>query len=117
MVSMLHFVPGEEAYEAVAALRDVLAPGSYLVISHPVTEAIDAHTADRVKAVYQQTTTPGGPRSRAEVQRFFDGFAMVPPGLVWIPQWHPEDGAGDGEPLVHGPGRVGMVAGVGHKMG
>jgi hypothetical protein len=115
MVSMLHFAPGEEAYQAVAALRDELAPGSYLVISHPVVEGIDAQAATKVQAVYQQTTTPGGLRTRAEVQRFFDGFALVPPGLVWVPQWHPEDDAEDNEPPTANAHRVGMLAGVGCK--
>jgi hypothetical protein len=109
MVSMLHFVPGEETYQAVAALRDVLAPGSYLVISHPISEAIDAQAADTVQEVYRHTTTPGGLRTRAEVLRFFDGFGLVPPGLVWISDWQPEDG----DLLADQSGPVGMLAGVG----
>ena len=31
-------------------------------------------------------------RSRAEVQRIFDGFFLVAPGLVPLDQWHPELG-------------------------
>jgi SAM-dependent methyltransferase len=117
MVSMLHFVPGEQTYQAVAALRDALALDSYLVVSHPISEAIDARAADTVREVYQQTTTPGGLRTRAEVRRFFDGFVMVPPGLVWASEWHPEDGAGGGEPLAARPGPMGMLAGAGRKTG
>jgi S-adenosyl methyltransferase len=26
-------------------------------------------------------------RSRAEILRFFDGFDLVEPGLVYIPEW------------------------------
>jgi hypothetical protein len=115
MVSMLHFVPGEGTYQMVAALRDVLAAGSYLAISHPITEAVDARTASQVQEVYQQTTTPGGLRTRAEVQRFFDGFVLVPPGLVWVAQWRPEDRAHHGELPADNPGQVGMLAGVGRK--
>jgi hypothetical protein len=33
-------------------------------------------------------------RSRAEILRFFDGFDIVDPGLVSIPQWRP-DSPGD----------------------
>jgi hypothetical protein len=112
MVSMLHFVPGEVAYDGVDALRKVLAPGSYLAVSHPVTEAVDQRTADDVEAVYRRTTTPGGLRTRAEVERFFDGFALVPPGLVWVPEWQPDDA----ERSPAGIGRVGMVAGVGRRI-
>ncbi|GAA5194449.1 SAM-dependent methyltransferase [Rugosimonospora acidiphila] len=121
MVSMLHFLPGEGTYRAAAALRDALAPGSHVVVSHPVSDAIDARAATEVEAVYRRTATPGGLRTRAEVQRFFDGYALVPPGLVWVPEWRPDDRADnaaddDGEPGAD-PRRVGMVAGVGGKTG
>jgi S-adenosyl methyltransferase len=109
MVSMLHFVPGDEAYHAVGVLGDALAPGSYLVISHPISEAIDEDTASKVAAVYQRTTTPGGLRTRAGVERFFNGFELVEPGLVWVPQWHR-----DTEPSPD-ESRINMVAGVALK--
>ncbi len=115
IVSMLHLVPGEEAHDAVATLRDVLAPGSYLVISHPITEAYDKQTADNVQAVYAQTTTPGALRARADVRRFFDGFVLVPPGLVWLPEWHPDDDPYRGASSTADTGRLRMVAGVARK--
>jgi hypothetical protein len=116
MVSMLHFVAGEEAYPAVASLRDALAAGSYLVVSHPISEAIEETAAAKVEAVYRATTTPGGLRTRAGVERFFDGFDLVPPGLVWLPQWPGDPAALQREPeLVANPGRIGMIAGVGQK--
>jgi hypothetical protein len=113
LVSMLHFVPGDETYQAVATLRDSLAPGSYIVISHPISEAIDERAATQVQGVYQRTTTPGGLRDRAGVRRFFDGFALVPPGLVWMTEWQPEDGAD--EPAPPDARRFAMLAGVGRK--
>jgi S-adenosyl methyltransferase len=110
LVSMLHFVPGDDAYAAVGALRDALAPGSYLAITHGGTEAFDQEAANRVQGVYRNTPTPGGLRSRAEVTRFFDGLELVPPGLVWVTEWRPDDRA----PAVD-PGRIGMFAAVGRK--
>ncbi|GIH18785.1 SAM-dependent methyltransferase [Rugosimonospora africana] len=115
LVSMLHFVPGEPAHRAVTGLKDALAPGSYLVISHPVSEGVDAQTAGRVQGVYQRTATPGALRTRAEVERFFDGFALVPPGLVWTPQWQPDDDVAEADLGAADPRRVGMLAGVGRK--
>ena len=109
LVSMLHFVQGEEAYQAVTALRDALAPGSYLALTHGATEGFDPQAASQVQGVYQQTTTPGGLRSRPGVQRFFGDFELVPPGLVWAREWHPE-GTDDGQ-----PSRIGMLAGVARK--
>jgi len=118
LVSMLHFVPGDEAYQAVATLRDALVPGSYLTVSHPIREAYEESAASKVEAVYQKTTTPGGLRTRAGVERFFDGLELVPPGLVWVPEWHPDTDAGHREPeLAANPGRIGMVAGLGRRAG
>jgi len=115
LVSMLHFVPGDEAYQSVATLRKVLAPESYLVVSHPISEAVDPEAANKVEAVYKQTTTPGALRSRAGVERFFDGFDLVPPGLVWVPEWRPDPDPKQREAEVATePSRVGMVAGIGH---
>jgi O-methyltransferase involved in polyketide biosynthesis len=109
LVSMLHFVPGEEAYQAVTALRDALAPGSYLVLTHGATEGFDPGEAAQVQGVYQQTTTPGRLRSRPGVKRFFGDFDLVPPGLVWVREWHP---AG---PDYGQANKVGMLAGVARK--
>ena len=111
LVSMLHFVPGEQAFEAVAAVRDALVPGSFLAVTHGVTEGFDQDAASQVQGVYRNTTTPGGLRTRLEVLRFFDGFELVPPGLVWVPEWRPDD-----REVPADPQRVGMLAGVGRKL-
>ncbi|MCL2585415.1 MAG: SAM-dependent methyltransferase, partial [Streptosporangiales bacterium] len=30
------------------------------------------------------------PRTRAQIERLFDGFTLLDPGLVWIPEWRPD---------------------------
>jgi hypothetical protein len=47
----------------------------------------------RTEAVYATTPTPIYFRPRAEIARFFDGFELVPPGLVLVNEWN--IGAGD----------------------
>ena len=32
-------------------------------------------------------------RTRAEIAALFDGFTLVEPGLVWIPEWRPDSPA------------------------
>jgi hypothetical protein len=32
-------------------------------------------------------------RTRDQIASFFDGFSLVDPGLVWIPQWRPDSPA------------------------
>jgi S-adenosyl methyltransferase len=111
LVAILHAVPDSDApYGIVARLRDALAPGSYLTISHA--------TADRrpddmgqITQMFKQTTTPTTTRTRDEILRFFTGFDLVEPGLVWSPQWRPDSPDHVGE---H-PERMMMYVGVGRK--
>jgi hypothetical protein len=45
---------------------------------------------DKIREQYKQSSTPFHMRTRAEFTRFFDGFDLVEPGVVWVPEWHPE---------------------------
>ena len=45
----------------------------------------------RVERLYQQTTASIVTRTRAQVERFFDGFDLLDPGLVEIQLWRPDD--------------------------
>ena len=93
MASVLHFVPDDAAaYNLVEHLLAALAPGSYLAVSHGASESFTSTstTLDAVQDVYkQQTATPLGLRTRAEVARFFTGTELVEPGVVWLPEWRP----------------------------
>jgi len=116
LVSMLMFVPDDaEVTELVRAFRDALAPGSYLALSHAVSEAVTPEAAARGEAVYARTDRPGRYRPRAQVEGFFAGFEVVEPGLVWLPLWRPEDWDDRGNPLLAAPQRSVMVGGVGRK--
>jgi hypothetical protein len=109
--SALHFVPdSDEPHRIIAEYRDRLAPGSYLAISHGSTGLTedDDHVVDGVTSVYRQASAQLHVRSRTDVQRFFDGFEMIEPGLTWINEWRPEPGvpaAGQPRSLLGGVGR------------
>ena len=109
--SVLHFVPdSDEPHRIIAEYRDQLAPGSYLVISHGTTGLTEDHdeVVDGVTSVYQQASAQLHVRSLAGIQRFFDGFEMVEPGVVWINEWRPDPGvpaAGQPRSLRGGAGR------------
>lgn len=114
LVSMLHFVPiDDEAYPAVDALKRALAPGSFLVVSHAAAEGWDEDATGAAQDVYRKTATPGGPRTGAQIARFFDSLDMIEPGLVWVTEWRPEHNQGD--PFAQDPKRSGMVAGIARK--
>ena len=110
LLATLHFVTeAEDPYGIIARLREVMAPDSYLVVSH-VTADPRPHAEDAVTAVYRQATAPMVPRTREQVQRFFDGFELVQPGVVYVPEWHPD---WEGEHVD--PETTFMLGGVGRK--
>lgn len=92
MVAILHVIPGsDDPAGLVAGLRDRVARGSYLVIGHGSTDSRPEEGA-KLMEVSKRTPTPLTLRPRGEIERFFDGFDLVDPGLVWVPQWRPEPG-------------------------
>jgi hypothetical protein len=66
-----------------------------------------AEMGTRVEQLYQLTTASLVTRTRAQVERFFDGLELVEPGLVEIQLWRPDE---QGSRL---PG--GFYGGVGRK--
>ncbi|HWN63791.1 MAG TPA: SAM-dependent methyltransferase, partial [Streptosporangiaceae bacterium] len=91
--STLHFVADEDGpHPIIAAYRDYMAPGSYLAITHGTMEEDPAGERDKAAGVYRQASSQLHVRPLADVRRFFDGFELVEPGLVWITEWHPEPG-------------------------
>jgi hypothetical protein len=111
MSLVLHFVTGaEDAYGSVGWLRDALRPGSYLLITHVTGDERDLDTVGEITALYDEATAPLVPRSRDEVAKFFDGFELVEPGIVFAPQWRPT-----GDYYARGGTRW-VYAGVGRKI-
>ena len=91
LVNVLHWI-GDSASprRILTVLRDALAPGSYLVLTHVSMQLIsNQDTAQRVIRVYEHANASLRPRSRAQVMRFFDGWALLDPGLVPKHQWRP----------------------------
>jgi SAM-dependent methyltransferase len=114
LVMVLHFVAdADEPWRIVARLRDALAPGSYLVLGHATNES-RPQVAQAAETVYNRSvSTDAHVRSRAEIQRFFGGFDLVDPGLVYIPLWRPDSPAD----VPSDPSRFWALVGVGRKAG
>ncbi len=109
LVAVLHFLTEEEKpREVVATLRDALPVGSFLVLSHATGDFADRSAA---QAVYNKATTTLNLRSRAEVERFFDGFDLLEPGLAQAPFWRPD------APPPARSGEIGFYGGVAYKAG
>ncbi|MFE9421536.1 SAM-dependent methyltransferase [Kitasatospora sp. NPDC006697] len=109
LVAVLHFVTDEQGPERILrTLRDALPPGSALAICHASLEG-RPDQADSHQELYNRTPTPMTMRSRERIAGFFDGYRMVEPGVVYLPQWRPDEPHEVGE---H-PERMVGVVGVG----
>jgi hypothetical protein len=102
LVSVLHFVVDDDRAAAITAtLRDRLAPGSSLVLSHvadltgqgtsagpvPRTEDTRAEATRVAAARYADLAAPFTLRTPARIAALFDGFTLLPPGLVPAGRW------------------------------
>jgi hypothetical protein len=87
-VSMLHFLSDEDQPGQI--ISRLLAPfpsGSYVALTHG-TGDVAPRMGEAVR-VYDEATTRMFVRTKAEVLRLVDGLELVPPGLVWTPEWRP----------------------------
>ncbi|MEU5773418.1 SAM-dependent methyltransferase [Streptomyces venezuelae] len=86
--AVLQFLPDEVAYPTVARLRQTLASGSYLVITH-LTADFAPQAVSTLQEHYSQGVTSLIPRSRDQILRFFEDAELVEPGLVPLARWRP----------------------------
>lgn len=111
LVAVLHFVEDcEDPWAIVKYLKDQMAPGSYLVVSHATADHIPAGAAVRARQAYEGASAPGVPRTRQEIARFFEGLEIVEPGLVAVSDWRPAHIAPPTRPIL-------CYAGIGRKNG
>jgi hypothetical protein len=104
-----HIMDDAEAYGSVARLVAALPAGSHLVFTHSTAEV----HGEPMLEVMRETTARGGTpiraRTRAEIERFFDGMELLDPGVVSCSRWRPVV-SGDGQPaevyLFGGVGRI-----------
>ncbi|MFC7894154.1 SAM-dependent methyltransferase [Streptomyces sp. NPDC057381] len=109
LASVLHFLTdADRPQRVVAALRDAVPAGSFLVLSHATGDLGDCSGA---RTVYDRASAPLTPRSRRAIERFFDGFDLVEPGLVQVPLWRP------GTPAAARGAGIGIYGAVARKSG
>jgi hypothetical protein len=82
-----HLGDDDDPYGAVTKLTSALAPGSYLQLTHFSTAAPAAAALERV---LMRSIGSGRMRSRDEITAFFDGLELVNPGVVFLPEWRPD---------------------------
>jgi SAM-dependent methyltransferase len=103
--SVLHFLPDPRV--PVAALGAAAAPGSALVVSHATADHAPGAVAEAARRYAEAGAGPLLPRGTDEIERLFEPFAPLPPGIVPAGRWRA------GTPSsANGPAPV-LYAGVG----
>lgn len=91
-ISFLHQIPDrEDPAGLVRTMVSNLAPGSFVAMSHLV--APDPQLRKQLTDIMLAATEGnwGRVRTRAEVEQLFAGLEVIPPGLVEITTWRPDD--------------------------
>ena len=92
----------DDPWSLVARYRDVLSPGSHLLLSHVIDTA---ETRSAAKA-YETATSGLSPRDPEQIAALFDGWDVVEPGIVPVHDWHPAGGETFASQLLGGVGRL-----------
>lgn len=111
-VAVLHFVTDRENPRAsVAYFRDLMAPGSHLVLSHITSDDSDPGAVSTIREAYEGAAAPAVFRTARQIGEFFDGFRLVAPGIVNVSEWRPASPEPVPAPAVR------FLGGVGRKDG
>jgi S-adenosyl methyltransferase len=117
-VSMLHFLAATEADAVVAAFRERMAPGSYLVISAGYRDDSSVPVREEIQSAYGADTVLTG-RTPAEITAYFGDFELVPPGVVPVAEWLLQALGAPQSRLPRkvppAPAKARMLAGIGRK--
>jgi hypothetical protein len=98
MTSVVHFVAdGSDPWGLVARYLAAMAPGSYLALSHATMDRLPPRMVEAGLEMYARAAERLYPRSRAQVELFFDGLELVPPyegaqdAVGYVGSWGAED--------------------------
>lgn len=90
-LAFLHFIPDEDdPWDMTRRMMSRLAPGSYLAISHLVSDDPEVRELATEFVRDAMRGRFGRIRKKREVRAFFDGLELLEPGLVDITAWRPD---------------------------
>jgi O-methyltransferase involved in polyketide biosynthesis len=102
LAAVLHFMPPEDAEDAVQRIRSLIAPGSLVAISVGIASA-------EVVAEYNEVmgAEAGFAHTRDDIEGYFEGLNLIEPEIVWARDWRPDSDVQDasGSHILAGVGR------------
>jgi SAM-dependent methyltransferase len=91
LVAVLHFIAdADDPAGLVAGLAGVLAPGSFVVISHLTADFAPDQVGAGVAAYNALVPAEITARTHREVTALFGDLALVAPGVVPVSEWRPD---------------------------
>ena len=109
--AVVHFLPDTAHPEQVLSqLRDAVAPGSYLTLTHgtAIQQADLFDQQNCARQLYQRTPTALYFRTPEQIRDLLTGWDLTDPGLVPVADWNPT-------PDLFQPATPGMLAAIGRK--
>ncbi|WP_106402869.1 SAM-dependent methyltransferase [Actinocorallia populi] len=83
-----HITDDDEARSLVRRLTDALPSGSHLVL-YDATNVVDPASAEAIEIWNRSAEPPYILRSPQQLEGFFEGLELLPPGVVSCPLWRP----------------------------
>jgi hypothetical protein len=124
ILSVLHTLPNQSSGQDIGAqlmdrYREFLPLGSYLGVSQVTDDGIPWEIAGKLVELrhmcHDQLNTKVWCRSRKAIGSLLGDFRLVQPGLVWTPEWHPEE-ADAVIPFADRPSYAAVWGGVGQRI-
>jgi hypothetical protein len=85
-----HITDYDEARTIVSRLTDALPSGSHLVL-YDATNVVDPASAAAIEIWNRSAEPPYVLRTPQQLEGFFDGLEILPPGVVSCPLWRPAE--------------------------
>ncbi len=109
-VAVLHFIPEEDDPQgSVAAFTRLMAPGSYLALSHITSDRTEPDVIATIHDAYRTASAPAVFRTSDQVRQFFNGLNLIDP-LVDVSDWY-----APGNIRPPGPRALRFLAGIATK--
>jgi hypothetical protein len=113
VLSALHFLTElDDPQGSVSIVKARMAPGSFLAISHAISDGTATDMTAMIEGTYARAKAPVVFRTETEVRAFFAGLELMPPGLANTSEWRRARGAGRRQ---GGPPSMCIFGGVGKK--
>lgn len=91
LLSVHSLADDEYVHYVIERVRRAASEGSYLSLLQTTFDGVPGELLPAVRDLLAMTLPGHAIRGRQEVAALLDGLVLVDPGLVWVPEWRPDD--------------------------